>query len=207
MKWFRDLNLPNKLTFIRMMCVVVLVLLALLPWQAWNAKVVLFTLLEVEFDLIRIIMFFLFCFASFTDFLDGHIARSRNLVTTFGKFMDPIADKLLVNTLFIILGIWGEVPAVCVIIFIARDTIVDAIRMIAVEKQKVIAASKLGKLKTVTQMIAIILLLIQVDKFIYPVATVVVYIAAFCSLISGIDYFWKNRHIVLEGANYRGENK
>ena len=126
-------------------------------------------------------------------------------------FLLSIADILLIIKnlifLFIILGIWGEVPAICVIIFIARDTIVDAIRMIAVEKQKVIAASKLGKLKTVTQMIAIILLLIQVDKFIYPVATVVVYIAAFCSLISGIDYFWKNRHIVLEGANYRGENK
>ena len=195
MKWFRDLNLPNKLTFIRMMCVVVLVLLALLPWQAWNAKVVLFTLLEVEFDLIRIIMFFLFCFASFTDFLDGHIARSRNLVTTFGKFMDPIADKLLVNTLFIILGIWGEVPAVCVIIFIARDTIVDAIRMIAVEKQKVIAASKLGKLKTVTQMIALILVLALPGIGAVAYAT---YIAALISLISGADYFWKNKKVLLE---------
>ena len=207
MKWFRNLNLPNKITVIRMLCVVILIALALIPWEAMGARVVLFTLAGVEFDLIRVILFVLFALASFTDFLDGHIARSRNLVTTFGKFMDPIADKLLVNTLFIILGVWGEVPALCVVIFIARDTIVDAIRMIAVERQKVIAASKLGKLKTVAQMVAIILMLLQVDKLIYPVGTIFVYIAAACSLISGIDYFWKNRHIVLEGANYRGEDR
>jgi CDP-diacylglycerol--glycerol-3-phosphate 3-phosphatidyltransferase len=204
MKWFRYLNLPNKITVIRMLCVIVLIVLALLPWKAMGAEVILFAINGVEYTLIRVIMFALFAIASFTDFLDGHIARSRNLVTTFGKFMDPIADKLLVNTLFIILGVWGEVPALCVVIFIARDTIVDAIRMIAVERQKVIAASKLGKLKTVAQMVSIILLLIQVDKLIYPVGTIFVYIAAACSLISGIDYFWKNRHIVLEGANYRG---
>ena len=204
MKWFRNLNLPNKITVIRMFCVILLIALALLPWKAMGAEVILFAINGVEYTLIRVIMFALFAIASFTDFLDGHIARSRNLVTTFGKFMDPIADKLLVNTLFIILGVWGEVPALCVVIFIARDTIVDAIRMIAVERQKVIAASKLGKLKTVAQMVSIILLLIQVDKLIYPVGTIFVYIAAACSLISGIDYFWKNRHIVLEGANYRG---
>lgn len=204
MKWFRNLNLPNKITVIRMFCVILLIALALLPWKAMGAEVILFAINGVEYTLIRVIMFALFAIASFTDFLDGHIARSRNLVTTFGKFMDPIADKLLVNTLFIILGVWGEVPALCVVIFIARDTIVDAIRMIAVERQKVIAASKLGKLKTVAQMVSIILLLIQVDKLIYPVGTIFVYIASLCSLISGIDYFWKNKHIVLEGANYRG---
>lgn len=204
MKWFRNLNLPNKITVIRMFCVIVLIVLALLPWKAMGAEVILFAINGVEYTLIRVIMFALFAIASFTDFLDGHIARSKNLVTTFGKFMDPIADKLLVNTLFIILGVWGEVPALCVVIFIARDTIVDAIRMIAVERQKVIAASKLGKLKTVAQMVAIILMLLQIDKLIYPVGTIFVYIAAACSLISGIDYFWKNKHIVLEGANYRG---
>lgn len=206
MKWFFKLNLPNKLTVVRMLCVILLIAVALLPWGAWGLNAVLFTIASVEFTWVRLVMFVLFAFASFTDFLDGHIARSRNLVTTFGKFMDPIADKLLVNTLFIILAVWGEVPAICTVIFIARDTIVDAIRMIAVEKQKVIAASKLGKLKTVTQMVAIILLLLQLDKFVYPVGTIFVYIAAFCSLISGIDYFIKNHKIVLEGAYYNGEN-
>lgn len=206
MKWFTKLNLPNKLTVIRMLCVVLLIILALLPWSLWGADVALFTIADVPFTWVRLVMFVLFAFASFTDFLDGHIARSRNLVTTFGKFMDPIADKLLVNTLFIILAVWGEVPAVCTVIFIARDTIVDAIRMIAVEKQKVIAASKLGKLKTVTQMVAIILVLLQIDKFVFPVATIFVYIAALCSLISGVDYFVKNHKIVLEGAYYNGEN-
>jgi CDP-diacylglycerol--glycerol-3-phosphate 3-phosphatidyltransferase len=197
------MNLPNKLTMIRIMIIPIIIIVSVInalnidlnpDWANGG----------INITVQNLIILILFATASFTDFLDGHIARSRNLVTTFGKFMDPIADKLLVNTLFIILGVWGEVPAICVIIFIARDTIVDAIRMIAVERQKVIAASKLGKLKTVAQMVAIILMLLQVDKLLFPVGTIFVYIAAACSLISGIDYFWKNKHIVLEGANYRG---
>ena len=195
------MNLPNKITTFRMVCVVIIIFLLLFPWKMCGIEMpVLFNDVTLEYFL----SFIIFVVASISDFLDGYIARKYNLVTTYGKFMDPIADKLLVNTLFIILGVWGEVPALCVVIFIARDTIVDAIRMIAVERQKVIAASKLGKLKTVAQMVSIILLLIQIDKLIYPVGTIFVYIAALCSLISGIDYFWKNKHIVLEGANYRG---
>ena len=196
------MNLPNKITISRIILIIGMIIsmfvLAFIP------DFVAPDLGDSGINLVYLIFTCVFIIAAFTDFLDGHIARSRNLVTTFGKFMDPIADKLLVNTLFIILGVWGEVPAICVIIFIARDTIVDAIRMIAVERQKVIAASKLGKLKTVAQMVAIILMLLQVDKLLFPVGTIFVYIAAACSLISGIDYFWKNKHIVLEGANYRG---
>jgi CDP-diacylglycerol--glycerol-3-phosphate 3-phosphatidyltransferase len=166
-----------------------------------------FELLSAHLSLKDIIVFVIFAVASFTDFLDGYIARRDNLVTTFGKFVDPIADKLIVNTALLLLASSGRISILVPIIMIARDTIVDAIRMIAVERQKVIAASKLGKLKTVAQMVAIILMLLQIDKLIYPVGTIFVYIAAACSLISGIDYFWKNRHIVLEGANYRGEDR
>lgn len=195
------MNLPNKITTFRMACVIFIIFMLLFPWAKCGVNMpVLFNDISLEY----FISFIIFVVASISDFLDGYIARKYNLVTTYGKFMDPIADKLLVNTLFIVLGIWGEVPAICVIIFIARDTIVDAIRMIAVERQKVIAASKLGKLKTVAQMVAIILMLLQIDKLLFPVGTIFVYIAAACSLISGIDYFWKNKHIVLEGANYRG---
>mgnify|MGYP003295258956 CR=1 FL=1 len=130
----------------------------------------------------------------FTDFLDGHIARSRNLVTTFGKFMDPIADKLLVNTLFIILTGMGVLHWIVPVIMIGRDIIVDAIRLIVVEQGKVIAASKLGKLKTVTQMIALILLLaLPGVEFIVYFA----YLAAIASLVSGVDYFIKNKNILL----------
>ncbi|MFA6936024.1 MAG: CDP-alcohol phosphatidyltransferase family protein, partial [Bacilli bacterium] len=121
------------------------------------------------------------------------------IVTTFGKFLDPIADKLLVNVLFIILTVWGEIPIIVTLIFIIRDTIVDAIRLIAIDKQVVIAASKLGKLKTVTQMISLIFVLLFI-----PGKLIVVYLAGVISLISGIEYFIKNRKIVLEGANYNG---
>ena len=194
------MNLPNKITTLRMILVIFIATLLLLPIEWFDV------IGGINVSVNFFIAWILFIVASLSDFLDGYIARKYNMVTDYGKFMDPIADKLLVNTLFIILAVWGEVPAVCTVIFIARDTIVDAIRMIAVEKQKVIAASKLGKLKTVTQMVAIILVLLQIDKFVFPVATIFVYIAALCSLISGVDYFVKNHKIVLEGAYYNGEN-
>lgn len=199
MKWFTKMNLPNKLTVIRMLAVFLIIIIALLPYQALNINVVSFTILGTTFSLTRILIFVLFAFASFTDFLDGNIARKRGIVTTFGKFLDPIADKLLVNVLFIILTVWGEIPIIVTLIFIIRDTIVDAIRLIAIDKQVVIAASKLGKLKTVTQMISLIFVLLFI-----PGKLIVVYLAGIISLISGIEYFIKNRKIVLEGANYNG---
>ena len=134
----------------------------------------------------------LFIVGSFSDFLDGHIARKNNIVTTFGKFMDPIADKLLVNTLFIILTGLGQMPWIITVIMIGRDIVVDAIRMIVVEQGTVIAASKLGKLKTVTQMIALILMVaVPGAKWLVVFA----YLAALASLVSGIDYFIKNRKV------------
>ncbi|MEA4821938.1 MAG: CDP-diacylglycerol--glycerol-3-phosphate 3-phosphatidyltransferase [Erysipelotrichales bacterium] len=199
MKWFTKMNLPNKLTVIRMLAVILIIIIALLPYQALNINVVSFIFLGTTFSLTRILIFVLFAFASFTDFLDGNIARKRGIVTTFGKFLDPIADKLLVNVLFIILTVWGEIPIIVTLIFIIRDTIVDAIRLIAIDKQVVIAASKLGKLKTVTQMISLIFVLLFI-----PGKLIVVYLAGIISLISGIEYFIKNRKIVLEGANYNG---
>jgi len=199
MKWFTKMNLPNKLTIIRMLAVILIIIIALLPYQALNINIVSFAILGATFSLPRILIFILFAFASFTDFLDGNIARKRGIVTTFGKFLDPIADKLLVNVLFIILTVWGEIPIIVTLIFIIRDTIVDAIRLIAIDKQVVIAASKLGKLKTVTQMISLIFVLLFI-----PGKLIVVYLAGVISLISGIEYFIKNRKIVLEGANYNG---
>ncbi|MDD3383321.1 MAG: CDP-diacylglycerol--glycerol-3-phosphate 3-phosphatidyltransferase [Bacilli bacterium] len=193
------MNLPNKLTVIRMLAVILIIIIALFPYQALNINVVSFAVLGTTFSLTRILIFVLFAFASFTDFLDGNIARKRGIVTTFGKFLDPIADKLLVNVLFIILTVWGEIPIIVTLIFIIRDTIVDAIRLIAIDKQVVIAASKLGKLKTVTQMISLIFVLLFI-----PGKLIIVYLAGAISLISGIEYFIKNRKIVLEGANYNG---
>ena len=192
------MNLPNKITTFRMGCVLVIAFLLLFPWANMGINVpVLFN----GVDLIYLITFVLFLVASFSDFLDGHIARKYNMVTNYGKFMDPIADKLLVNSLFIILMVSGpfRIPAWITVIMIARDLIVDAIRLLAAEQNKVLAASFWGKLKTVLQMVALSFVLLNgfPFSFISPLAgnifcLVLCALAAFTSLMSGIMYLVKN---------------
>ena len=126
-------------------------------------------------SMVNIVCLIIFAVASITDFLDGYIARKNNLITSFGKFIDPIADKLLVNTSFILLAFNTQVPMVAVLIMIWRDTIVDAIRMMASTKGKVMAAGMLGKAKTVTQMVAIIFAFLNNIPFAFinlPVTTI-----------------------------------
>ena len=143
----------------------------------------------------------LFAIASFTDYLDGYIARKHNLITSFGKFIDPIADKLLVNTMFILFAVDGVVPAVFVLIMIWRDMIVDGLRMNASAKGKVVAAGMMGKAKTVLQMFAIIFLLLNNLPFAFvslPVADILFYAAVAVSVASGAEYFLKLKDIVME---------
>jgi CDP-diacylglycerol--glycerol-3-phosphate 3-phosphatidyltransferase len=195
MKWFLKLNLPNKLTVIRMDIVLLIIIVATIPNNWINLDQTLFTLFANNYSVERVIIFILFLIGALTDYFDGVIARKRNLITTFGKFLDPIADKLLVNTLFIILAWQQEVSVLIPIIFIIRDTVVDAVRLIAIDKKVVIAASSLGKLKTVSQMIALVFVLLYL-----PFADIIVYAAALASLISGFDYFYKSKDMVLEGS-------
>ena len=150
------MNLPNKLTIFRIILVPILVIIPLLPI---NQNIVGIPLKWIIVDLIFII-------ASITDKLDGYIARSKNQVTTFGKFLDPIADKILVISAMILLVEDGRLPSYIPIIVLAREFAVSGYRLIAVEKGgEVIAASKWGKLKTVTQMIAIILAFLDANAF------------------------------------------
>ncbi len=185
----KKMNLPNKITIVRMIIVLVIIVLALLP------KGSTFGFWELEYDYRSISILVLFIIGSYTDYLDGHIARKNNIVTTFGKFMDPIADKLLVNSLFIILTGMGQIHWLVTVIMVGRDIVVDVIRLIMVERGTVIAASKLGKLKTVTQMLALILVLALPGVKYVAIAT---YIAAAVSLVSGADYFLKNKKVLLE---------
>ena len=196
MKWFTKMNLPNKLTMVRILCMILMIVFFFIPLPS-------FTLFNASISISRIIVLVLFAFGSFTDYLDGHIARKNNLVTTFGKFMDPIADKLLVNSLFILLTATGEIPAIACVIFIGRDIIVDSVRMICVERQVVIAASIWGKLKTVLQMVALIVTLVifPFGKVCQIISLVLVCLAAIASLFSGIDYIAKNRKILFEDMN------
>ena len=203
MKWFFKMNTPNQLTTIRMLGLVLIVIIYFLPLNQ-----LVFSIQTIDFSLKRVLIIVLFLLSAMTDALDGHIARKRNIVTTFGKFLDPIADKILVNILFLLLAFSNEVSIIVPIIFIVRDTIVDAVRLIMVEKNVVIAASPLGKLKTASQMIALVFLLIYNLPFALiavPFAVIVTYFAAFISLLSGCDYLYRNRKTLFEGADYRGQ--
>ena len=147
------------------------------------------------------IVLVIFCIASFTDFLDGHIARKYNLVTDFGKFMDPLADKLLVLAAFIILIEMGRIDGWIVTVIVAREFMVTGIRVLAASNNVVIAASKLGKAKTISQMVTIIILLLNNYPFELinlPVGTIIMYIAALLTVVSGVDYLIKNKDVILK---------
>ena len=150
------MNLANKLTIFRIILVPIMVII---PFLGIKGEI-------LEIPITYLVMDLIFIIASITDKLDGYIARSRNQVTTFGKFLDPLADKILVLTAMIMLVEMNKLPAWIPVIVLSREFIVSGYRLIAVEKGgKVIAASVWGKLKTVTQMIAIILAFIDINSF------------------------------------------
>ncbi|MDH6367214.1 MULTISPECIES: CDP-diacylglycerol--glycerol-3-phosphate 3-phosphatidyltransferase [unclassified Breznakia] len=190
------MNLPNKLSLFRVILVPIIVCVYVIDMNLGNIHI-MDTLLPVK----NVIALLIFAVASFTDFLDGYIARKYQLITSFGKFIDPIADKLLVNTLFILLAVSGQVSVVPVVIMIWRDTLVDGMRMMAAQKGIVVAAGIWGKLKTVLQMFAIIFVLLANVPFVavgIPVDQILVYAATLVSVISGIKYFMEMKEFILE---------
>lgn len=195
------MNLPNKLTIIRLFLVPILIIIYMFPYEFFHISIPTFQILGTTLSFVDIMSFLIFAIASITDYLDGYLARKNNLVTTFGKFIDPIADKLIVNSTILLLASSNKISIIIPIIMIARDTIVDAIRLIASQKQIVLAASLLGKAKTMTQMIAICVLLLNNLFFQYfqiPMDQILIWIATFISIISGIDYFNKNKDFIME---------
>ena len=170
-----SMNLPNKLTIFRVILIPVFII-ALMSGI-------------IPEPVNRYVGVVIFCVASFTDYLDGHIARKYNLVTNFGKFMDPLADKLLVSSALICMIELGFLPAWIVIIIISREFIITGFRLIAAEGGLVIAASWWGKIKTVTQMLMIILVLLGVGGII---GNILIILATVFSVISGVDYIVKN---------------
>lgn len=162
-------------------------------------KLTMFRIILIPFFIISLYIFgvpsiapaLIFSVAALTDMLDGHLARSRNLVTTFGKFMDPIADKLLVISAQVLLVELGILPGWAVFIIISREIIISAFRIIAADKGKVIAASIYGKIKTVTQLVAVIMILLGLN-FGMNLAIIVFYLSVIFTVLSGIDYIVKN---------------
>lgn len=195
------MNTPNKLTVFRIALVPLIVLVIIFPYAQLNIVMPSYVINGVFIPLKNLIALGLFMLASFTDFLDGYLARKYNQITTFGKFLDPIADKVLVNTLFILLAYQGVVPVVAVLLMIWRDTMVDGIRMMASSQGKTISAGILGKVKTVVQILAIGLLLLNNIPFEFwrlPVADVLVWFSTFVSLVSGYSYFIGAKDIIFE---------
>ena len=143
----------------------------------------------------------LFCAASITDFLDGHIARKYNLVTNFGKFMDPLADKLLVGAAMICLIPMDKLPAWIVIVIISREFIISGFRLVASDSGIVIAASYWGKFKTVSQMFMIIFLILDLPGHTaVMIETVLIYLALILTVVSLIDYIAKNKEVLTKGG-------
>ena len=181
------MNLPNKLTLLRVCLIPFFVVLARMsPFWAQCAAVGVYAL------------------ACLTDALDGHLARSRNLVTNFGKFMDPIADKLLVMSALIVLTAQGRMPDWVCIVMLAREFLVSGFRLVAVENGVVIAAGPLGKVKTVLQMLSTIALLLLVPAEGAPIlgqggvvfANVLMVLALVLTVVSGADYILRNRDCI-----------
>jgi CDP-diacylglycerol--glycerol-3-phosphate 3-phosphatidyltransferase len=195
------MNLPNRLTIFRIALIPVIILVYIFPYSQFGIEPKTFLFGAVSLSVINLIVLGIYLVAAFTDFLDGNIARKRNMITTFGKFADPIADKLLTTTLFILFASRGIIPVIPVIIMVCRDTIVDGCRMIAATNGVVVAAGYLGKFKTVTQMVSIALILLNnlpFELWGLPVSEVVLWFAAFISLASGIQYFNQMKEYIFE---------
>ncbi|RRC93159.1 CDP-diacylglycerol--glycerol-3-phosphate 3-phosphatidyltransferase [Erysipelotrichaceae bacterium OH741_COT-311] len=195
------MNLPNKLTLFRIILVPLIVFIRIFPYAYFNIPVMQLQFGWVSLSLLNLICLFIFLLAAITDYFDGMIARKHNLITTFGKFADPIADKLLVNTMFILFASDNIIPVVPVILMILRDTIVDGIRMIASKNGVVVAAGYLGKIKTVAQMVAIVLILLNNLPFeLYKIAMsdFALWFATFVSIASGVSYFIQMKEFIFE---------
>jgi len=179
------MNLPNKLTLLRVLMIPFFVGVLLL--DGGNSQ------------LLRNVAAAIFIVASLTDLLDGMIARKYNLVTNFGKFMDPLADKLLVCAALICLVELGQLPAWMVIVIISREFIISGFRLVAVEQGIVIAASYWGKFKTTFQMIAIVLLVVHLPVL-HPLTWICTWVALVLTVISLVDYVMKNIAVLTNGG-------
>ena len=194
------MNLPNKLTLVRVLLIPVIIVVGLIE----ALDVVMFQ--GTNISIASFIIFIIFSIASFTDFLDGYIARKYNLVTDFGKFVDPLADKMLVvSTLIVIFnlslltGYKVVLFLIAVILIIVREFFVSGIRMVAASNNKVIQASNMGKIKTVLQMAMIIFILLGNYPFSlinFDFDTVLIVAALIMTVISAVDYFIKNKDTV-----------
>lgn len=193
------MNLPNKITMGRIVLSVLLLVLMLVPWYDLGINFPVYLIGNVNVDLKYIIAGVIFLVASLTDFLDGYLARKNNIVTDFGKVMDAIADKMLVNGLLIILAYERCISIVIPVVIITRDIVVDSCKMISGNNGHVVAASILGKLKTICMMVGLTLTMfynLPFELINVPVADMFLITAVILSVISGTQYFYNVKDIL-----------
>ncbi|MFV8827218.1 CDP-diacylglycerol--glycerol-3-phosphate 3-phosphatidyltransferase [Alkalihalobacterium sp. APHAB7] len=190
------MNVPNQITISRICLIPIFMIFLIVPMEFGNLSL-LGTVVPVSHFIAAII----FIIAAATDWLDGYYARKYKLVTNLGKFLDPLADKLLITAALISLVELQMAPAWMVIVILSREFAVTGVRLVAAADGSVIAASPLGKIKTVFQIIAISALMLHNFPFEpigFPFAMLMLWVATILTIVSGIDYFMKNKHIFLK---------
>lgn len=198
----KGMNLPNKITCVRLVMSAIVLIMLCMPWGAIGLEFPVYNVFGVEnVDLKYIICGVLFMIGSVTDFLDGYIARKYNLVTDFGKVMDAIADKVLVNGVLILLADAKMIPVVVPVIIITRDIVVDSIKMASGSKGKVVAASWPGKIKTICMMIGVTLVFFYNMPFAFiaeglRIDYLFVYVATIMSIVSACQYYFANKDFI-----------
>lgn len=193
------MNLPNRITMARIFLSILLLVMLLMPWYSLGVEFPVYQVATITVNLKYIIAGIIFLIASTSDFLDGYLARKNNMVTDFGKVMDAIADKLLVNGLLIILAYDRIISIVIPVVIISRDIVVDSCKMISGQNGKVVAASIMGKLKTICMMSGLTLTMfynLPFELIGFPVADILLIAAVILSVISGAQYFYSVRDIL-----------
>ena len=198
------MNLPNKITMSRIFLSIFIIILLLFPFDATGIVMPKIFINEtIVVDIKYIIAGLLFIIASLTDFIDGYIARKYNLITDFGKMIDAIADKILVNSVLIILAASGFISPIIPVIIIVRDSVVNSIKMIAGNKGKVVAAIKTGKLKTASLMVGITLTLfynLPFELYNLKIADALLIIECVLSIVSAVEYYSMNKKLIFEDS-------
>ncbi len=196
------MNLPNKITMIRIVLAFIMLTLLVFPFYAFNFEFPQYLIAgKVLVDIKYIIAGVIFVVAACTDFIDGYIARKRNLVTDFGKTMDAIADKILVNGLLIILAYDGFISVLVPVIIITRDIFTDSLKMVIATSGEAVGASVTGKIKTIFMMSGLALILfynLPFELINLKVADIFILIAVVMAVISAVEYFAKNKNFISE---------
>ncbi|HHW69675.1 MAG TPA: CDP-diacylglycerol--glycerol-3-phosphate 3-phosphatidyltransferase [Tenericutes bacterium] len=198
------MNLPNKLTIGRIIMAILIIFILLFPFDSIGLKLNLYVNESLVINMKYILSGIIFMLASITDFLDGYIARKYDLITDFGKMMDAIADKILVNSVLIILSAQGAIHPIIPVVVIMRDTFVNSIKMAAGNKGNVVAAIMSGKIKTACLMVGIVLTLFYNMPFVFinlRVSDFLLVVAATLSITSGYSYYKNNRIYIFSDKN------